>query len=167
MSEFVAWLREFFTEYQTAVSIIVILAVAVFLHRILRLLLTRTVNHIVQGVKRSQAVDLTEELSIAPKLSARAVQRTRTLGSVGRHFITWIIAVTAVILILSQLGVNLAALLTSAGIVAGALAFGAQSLVKDFLNGLFMVSEDQLGVGDWITIGEISGTVEDVGIRVT
>ena len=167
MSEFVAWLREFFTEYQTAVSIIVILAVAVFLHRILRLLLTRTVNHIVQGVKRSQAVDLTEELSIAPKLSARAVQRTRTLGSVGRHFITWIIAVTAIILILSQLGVNLAALLTSAGIVAGALAFGAQSLVKDFLNGLFMVSEDQLGVGDWITIGEISGTVEDVGIRVT
>lgn len=167
MSEFTQWFREFFAQYQTAMSIIVILVVAVLLHWILRVLLKRIVNHIVQGVKRSQAVDLTEELSVAPKLSARAVQRTRTLGSVGRHFITWIIAVTAIILILSKLGVNLGALLTSAGIVAGAIAFGAQSLIKDFLNGIFMVSEDQLGVGDWVTIGDVSGTVEDVGIRVT
>nr|WP_254259282.1 mechanosensitive ion channel family protein [Leucobacter chinensis] len=129
--------------------------------------LRRVVSRVVKGVKRSQATDLTEELSLAPKLSARAVQRTRTLGAVGKHIITWTIGVISIILILGQLGVDLAALLTSAGIVAAALAFGAQNLIKDLLNGIFMVSEDQLGVGDWITIGEISGTVEDVGIRVT
>lgn len=162
-----AWFEEFFHTYEVAVSILLIIVVAIIMHWLLRVLLRRTVNHIVQGVKRSQAVDLTEELSSAPKLSARAVQRTRTLGAVGRHIITWVIAITALILILSKLGVNLGALLTSAGIVAAALAFGAQNLIKDLLNGIFMVSEDQLGVGDWVTIGEISGTVEDVGIRVT
>lgn len=167
MGEIVAWLKEFFETYEVAMSILLIIVVAVFMHWLLRVLLRRTVNHIVQGVKRSQAVDLTEELSSAPKLSARAVQRTRTLGAVGRHVITWVTAITALILILSKLGVNLGALLTSAGIVAAALAFGAQNLIKDLLNGIFMVSEDQLGVGDWVTIGEISGTVEDVGIRVT
>lgn len=167
MSDVVAWFEEFFHTYEVAVSILLIIVVAIIMHWLLRVLLRRTVNHIVQGVKRSQAVDLTEELSSAPKLSARAVQRTRTLGAVGRHIITWVIAITALILILSKLGVNLGALLTSAGIVAAALAFGAQNLIKDLLNGIFMVSEDQLGVGDWVTIGEISGTVEDVGIRVT
>ena len=167
MNEVVHALLDFLRTYQVALSIVVIVIVAIFLHWFLRLLLRRTVSHIVQGVKRSQAVDLTEELTAAPKLSARAVQRTRTLGAVGKHIITWVIAIVAIILILSQLGLDLGALLTSAGIVAAALAFGAQNLIKDLLNGIFMVSEDQLGVGDWVTIGDISGTVEDVGIRVT
>lgn len=167
MNEVMHALLDFLRTYQVALSIVVIVIVAIFLHWFLRLLLRRTVSHIVQGVKRSQAVDLTEELTAAPKLSARAVQRTRTLGAVGKHIITWVIAIVAIILILSQLGLDLGALLTSAGIVAAALAFGAQNLIKDLLNGIFMVSEDQLGVGDWVTIGDISGTVEDVGIRVT
>ena len=61
----------------------------------------------------------------------------------------------------------MAPLIASAGILGVALGFGAQSLVKDFLSGIFMIFEDQYGVGDVIDAGEASGTVEAVGLRVT
>lgn len=157
----------FFNEYQVLFRILVILVVALLANWVLRRLLVRMVQGVVSGVKRAQDVESTQELTAAPHLTARAVQRTRTLGTVGRHVISWSIVVISLILILGQLGVNLAAVLTSAGFVAAGLAFGAQNIVKDILNGIFMVFEDQLGVGDHITVGTISGTVEDVGIRVT
>lgn len=157
----------FYAAWQQPIHVAIIIVGAVLVNWLLRRLLTRTVNQIVRGVKKSQDVDATSEIQAAPYVNARAVQRTRTLGTVGRAIITWTIVVIALILILGQLGVNLAALLTSAGIVAAGLAFGAQNIVKDILNGIFMVFEDQLGIGDIVTIGEVSGTVEDVGIRVT
>lgn len=153
--------------YQAPLAILGIIIVAVLLNWALRRLLMRTVTQIVRGVKKAQDVDTTSEMQAAPYVNARAVQRTRTLGSVGRAIITWTVVVIALILILGILGVNLGAVLTSAGIVAAGLAFGAQNIVKDILNGIFMVFEDQLGVGDIVQIGEINGTVEDVGIRVT
>lgn len=159
--------HDFLTTYQVPLTIALIVIVAVLLNWLLRKLLMRTVTHVVRGVKKAQDVDTTSEMRAAPYVSARAVQRTRTLGTVGRAVITWAIVVIGLILILGQLGVNLGALLTSAGIVAAGLAFGAQNIVKDILNGVFMVFEDQLGVGDVVTIGAVSGTVEDVGIRVT
>ncbi|WP_053388205.1 mechanosensitive ion channel family protein [Leucobacter japonicus] len=159
--------HDFLTTYQVPLTIALIVIVAVLLNWLLRKLLMRTVTHVVRGVKKAQDVDTTSEMRAAPYVSARAVQRTRTLGTVGRAVITWAIVVIALILILSQLNVDLGALLTSAGIVAAGLAFGAQNIVKDILNGVFMVFEDQLGVGDVVTIGTVSGTVEDVGIRVT
>ena len=73
----------------------------------------------------------------------------------------------AAMLVLGELGVNLAPLLASAGIAGMALGFGAQNLVKDFIAGLFMLLEDQYGVGDVVDIGEVSGTVEAVGLRIT
>lgn len=158
---------DFITTYQVPLRILLIIAVAVTLNWVLRRVLMRTVTRIVQGVKRAQDVDTTSEIQAAPYVNARAVQRTRTLGSVGRAAITWIIVAIALILVLSELSVNVGALVASAGIIGAGLAFGAQNIVKDLLNGIFMVFEDQLGVGDWITVGEVSGTVEDVGIRVT
>lgn len=157
----------FYATYATPINIAIIVIGAILLNWLLRRLLMRTVTQIVRGVKRAQDVDTTSEMQAAPYVNARAVQRTRTLGTVGRAIITWTVVVIALILILSQLSVDLAALLTSAGIVAAGLAFGAQNIVKDILNGIFMVFEDQLGVGDVVTIDQISGTVEDVGIRVT
>ncbi|UOR00261.1 mechanosensitive ion channel family protein [Leucobacter allii] len=157
----------FLDAYHVPLTILAIVVVAVLLNWLLRRLLMRTVTQIVRGVKRAQDVDTTSEMQAAPYVNARAVQRTRTLGTVGRAVITWTIVVIALILILGQLGVNLGAVLTSAGIVAAGLAFGAQNIVKDILNGIFMVFEDQLGIGDVVTIGAVSGTVEDVGIRVT
>ena len=160
-------LVDFFTTYQVPLRILLILVSAVVLNWLLRLLLMRAVNQIVRGVKKAQDVDTTSEITAAPYVNARAVQRTRTLGTVGRAVITWTIVCITMVLVLGNLGVDLAAILTSAGFVAAGLAFGAQNLVKDILNGIFMVSEDQLGVGDVVQIGEVSGTVEDVGIRVT
>ena len=160
-------LSSFITTYRTPIAIIAIVVGAVLAHWLLRIILNRTVVQIVRGVKKSQDVEHTSEINASPYVHARAVQRTRTLGTVGRHIITWTVVAAALAAILGQLGVNLTALLASAGIVAAGLAFGAQNIVKDMLNGLFMVFEDQLGVGDSITVGTISGTVEDVGIRVT
>jgi small conductance mechanosensitive channel len=167
VAEVWAAISAFFAEYQVLFRILVILVAAVLLNWILRVILDRSVKRFVQGVKRAQAVDSTQELTAGPHLNARAVQRTRTLGTVGRHIISWTIVVIALILILGELGVNLTAILASAGILAAGLAFGAQNIVKDILNGIFMVFEDQLGVGDLITVGQVTGTVEDVGIRIT
>ncbi|MGR4010020.1 mechanosensitive ion channel family protein [Leucobacter sp. 1207-22] len=167
ISEVAAPLADFYTTFKQPINILMIIAIALFANWLLRFALRRTVQRIVQGVKKAQDVDSTSELTAAPYINARAVQRTRTLGTVGRHVITWSIVVFALIAILANMGVNLAALLTSAGIVAAGLTFGAQNIVKDILNGLFMAFEDQLGVGDFVTIDTISGTVEDVGIRVT
>jgi small-conductance mechanosensitive channel len=69
--------------------------------------------------------------------------------------------------ILGDLGINLAPLLASAGVVGVAIGFGAQSLVKDYLSGIFMLVEDQYGVGDVITVGDATGTVENVTLRLT
>jgi small conductance mechanosensitive channel len=68
---------------------------------------------------------------------------------------------------MGELGFNLAPLLASAGIVGVALGFGAQSLVKDLIAGLFMLLEDQYGVGDTVDLGEATGVVESVGLRIT
>lgn len=157
----------FVEAWSTPLWILAIVAGAGIVNWLLLRLLNRTVTQIVRGVKKVQNVDSTSEIQTAPYIHARSVQRTRTLGSVGRAVITWTVASIALILILNLLNVNLAAVLTSAGIVAAGLAFGAQNIVKDVLNGIFMVFEDQLGVGDTITVGTITGTVENVGIRVT
>ncbi|CAG7609495.1 mechanosensitive ion channel family protein [Leucobacter soli] len=167
MTEFWAAITAFYTDYRVLFNILLIVLLAITANWLLRRLLTRAVQGVVSGVKRSQDVESTQELTAGPYLNARAVQRTRTLGTVGRHVITWVIVVIALILILGQLQVNLTAILASAGVIAAGLAFGAQNIVKDILNGVFMVFEDQLGVGDLITVGEITGTVEDVGIRIT
>jgi len=160
-------ITDFFGEYEVLFRVLLIIVIAVLVNWLLRFILTRLVRSVVRGVKRAQDVDSTQELTAGPYLNARAVQRTRTLGTFGRNVITLVIGLVALFLILASFGVNLTAAITSAGFIAAGLAFGAQNVVKDVLNGLFMVFEDQLGVGDWVTIGEISGRVEEVGIRIT
>jgi small conductance mechanosensitive channel len=134
---------------------------------VIRVVIRRVVNEVVTGVKKAHNVDYTRELTSSPVQALRAVQRTRTLGSVLNNFSTWVIAVIVIILVLTELGFSVTALIASAGIIGAALGFGAQSLVKDILNGLFMVFEDQLGVGDVVDLGVASGVVERVGIRIT
>lgn len=167
MQDFFGTLNTFITENQAVLRILLIFSTAVLLWWIMRTLITRMVNRIVHGVKKIQQTDSTQEISTSGLVRERAIQRTRTLGAVGRSIVTWIVFLITLVLVLREFGVDLTTILTSASFVGAALAFGAQSLVKDVLNGVFMVFEDQLGVGDWVSIGNVEGTVEDVGVRIT
>jgi len=97
----------------------------------------------------------------------RRVQRAQTMGSLLKSIVTGLIFVIVLIMAISELGYDIAPLIASAGIVGVALGFGAQSLVKDFLSGIFMIFEDQVGVGDSVDLGDVSGIVEAVSLRVT
>jgi small conductance mechanosensitive channel len=99
--------------------------------------------------------------------ATRRVQRAKTMGDLLKSVITGVLVAIFGTMILSQVGVNIAPIIASAGIIGIALGFGAQSLVKDFLSGVFMIFEDQYGVGDVIDVGEATGTVEAVSLRVT
>ncbi len=99
--------------------------------------------------------------------SERYEQRISTVGSLLRNLTSIAVWTVLVLTVMTVLGIPLAPLLASAGVGGIALAFGAQSLVKDFLSGIFMIMEDQYGVGDLIDTGDARGTVEDVGLRVT
>lgn len=107
---------------------------------------------------------------IADKTAAnkeRADTRADTISSVLTAIGRVVVWTLAVLLVLGELGFDLAPMIAGAGIVGVAVGFGAQSLVADFLSGLFMLMEDQYGVGDWVDVGETSGTVEHVGLRTT
>ncbi|MBL0887071.1 mechanosensitive ion channel family protein [Myceligenerans indicum] len=98
----------------------------------------------------------------------RRVQRARTVGSVLNSTANIVIGTFALLSVLSVLEVNLTGLIASAGIAGVAIGFGAQSLVKDFLSGIFLLIEDQFGVGDFVDLGGgVTGTVEAMGLRLT
>lgn len=94
-------------------------------------------------------------------------QRIETLGSLLRNVVDVVLTVVVVLTVLAIFGVPMAPLVASAGIGGVALGFGAQSLVKDYLSGIFMLTEDQFGVGDLIRVGDLTGTVQEVTLRVT
>lgn len=99
--------------------------------------------------------------------SERRRQRSETIGSVLRSAASVLVLGTAAMMILSELGVQLGPLVASAGIIGVAIGFGARNLVTDVLSGMFMLLEDQYGVGDRIDAGEVTGTVLEIGMRVT
>ena len=148
--------------------VLLILAISVIIRVVLQFAIRRIVNRVVNGVKKKQNVDDTQALQHSPIHAARIVQRTRALGGVLNSVVTTVLVITAVILIISVAAPQATAAfsLITAALGAG-LGFGAQNVVKDILNGLFMVSEDQLGVGDVVDLGPATGVVEAVGIRIT
>lgn len=97
----------------------------------------------------------------------RAQSRARTISVVLTSLLSVVVWSLMVLLILGELGVNLAPLIAGAGIVGVAVGFGGQSLVKDCISGLFMLLEDQYGVGDVVDVGEASGSVEAITLRIT
>lgn len=115
--------------------------------------------------KRGKAVHAVAARDAATQ--TRRVQRAKTMGDLLKSVITGILVAIVGTMVLSELGVNIAPIIASAGIVGVALGFGAQSLVKDFLSGIFMIFEDQYGVGDVVDVGEATGTIEAVSLRVT
>ncbi|SDC63817.1 small conductance mechanosensitive channel [Sanguibacter gelidistatuariae] len=142
---------------------------------IVRRLIKSTTDHLADGtwmnrpgLRELGATDMGAALLRAnPLANARRAQRARTIGSVLRSTSTLIIGSIVALMMLDDVGMNITPLLASAGVVGVALGFGAQSLVRDFLSGMFLLMEDQYGVGDTITVGDVSGTVEAVALRIT
>jgi moderate conductance mechanosensitive channel len=150
------------------IRILVILLVAWIAVRITRVLTGRLVKHLSGGVERLASMRGGVALvDTGPMPQARRTQRAETIGAVLRSIVTIVIWSIAVLTILETLGINLAPLIAGAGIAGVALGFGAQSLVRDFLSGMFMLMEDQFGVGDVVDTGVATGTVEGVSLRTT
>lgn len=121
-----------------------------------------------RGVERLGALARKGPLTAtAPINLQRATMRTETIGSVLNSLTTVVVWGIAVLMALGAVGLHLGPLIAGAGIAGVALGFGAQSLVKDFLTGIFMILEDQFGVGDIVDIGEATGVVEAVTLRTT
>jgi len=152
------------------ILLIVLLAIlARFLfHRFISKLVSSTTNDsspvLLRPLREKMPTALRDATGAQPE---RRRQRAEALGSVLRSIASATIFATAVLLVLSELGIDLAPMLASAGIAGLAVGFGAQNLVKDFIAGLFMLLEDQYGVGDVVDLGAASGTVEAVGLRIT
>jgi small-conductance mechanosensitive channel len=150
--------------------ILLILLVAFITNHLVRRAIRRLTDT-VSGTVASPRVDKLRQQTPGalrpPSGSIRGAARAQTIGSVLRSLSTALIYSIAAITILGELGVNLGPLVASVGIVGIAIGFGSQSLVKDFISGIFMLVEDQYGVGDIVDVGEASGVVEAVGLRTT
>ncbi|HEV7933562.1 MAG TPA: mechanosensitive ion channel family protein [Actinomadura sp.] len=151
------------------VKIAITIAIAMVLRHIAHRLITRIALRMAEGTMPEKLREKTRTIfDGSPALvSERRRQRTKTMGSVLRSIASIMIIGTALVSVLATLGLNLAPILASAGVVGVAVGFGAQSIVKDFISGIFMLLEDQYGVGDVIDVGPAKGTVEAVTLRVT
>jgi small conductance mechanosensitive channel len=152
--------------FTIAVTVLLALLARYLLHRaISRLVEGATSNRVSRIISRRTRPQLGE--SAAVPVSPRRAQRARTIGSVLRSASSFVVGAVATAMILSEFGVALGPVLASAGIAGLAIGFGAQNLVRDFLSGMFMLLEDQYGVGDIVDLGSANGTVEAVGLRIT
>ncbi|MCU1402602.1 MAG: mechanosensitive ion channel protein [Microbacteriaceae bacterium] len=168
VSTAVSPLSSFWTDWKVPLTIVGAIVGALLIRLVLQFVIRRVVDRVVSGVKKRQNVDDTQSLKASPLAAVRIVQRTRTLGTVLSNVVTAVIAIIALTIILNTAVPNITssfALITAA--LGAGLGFGAQNIVKDVLNGLFMVAEDQLGVGDVVDLGPATGVVEAVGIRIT
>lgn len=153
---------------QTLVHVVAIVVGALVLAWVLKLVIRRVVGRIVNGAKNKANVDNTQALERSPLASVRLVQRTRTLGSILQNIVNVVIVVIGLVMILAVLAPNALGSLTLLTAAVGAgLGFGAQNIVKDVLNGIFIVAEDQVGIGDVVDLGLATGIVEYVSVRVT
>ena len=154
------------TWYGAIVVVVVIGVLALIARWIWRRFVQRTtVTFTKSAVTRYVASDKEQrerEMAIE-RYRARTAAVSGMLISVG----TFVIIAVALLFALSAVGINIAPLLASAGIAGIAIGFGAQTIVRDFLSGVFMILENQYGVGDVVTVNGITGTVEDVGLRIT
>jgi small conductance mechanosensitive channel len=153
-------------------TILLIVVVALIVNRLLRRAVKRMLRTLQNGglqerlgaVRRATPDALLE----TGQMSLRAEQRIEALASVLRSVASFTIMAVAAVMILGELGVELGPLIAGAGIIGVALGFGSQSLVRDFLSGIFILVEDQFGIGDIVNLdGTTSGVVEAVSLRTT
>ncbi|HET7386801.1 MAG TPA: mechanosensitive ion channel family protein [Nocardioidaceae bacterium] len=152
-------------------AVLVLLVIAVLIRWVLFRLIDRLTHRAATGLP-TPMLRRRRDAQNAARLgttiaSGRRAQRANTMGSLLKSITTIVVFTIFGITAIAEIGYPIGPLIASAGIVGVALGFGAQSLVKDFLSGIFMIFEDQYGVGDIVDVGLASGTVESVGLRVT
>jgi small-conductance mechanosensitive channel len=152
-------------------QILIIIIVALIAQVILNGSIRRIVKRATEKAKHERLATMrkvtrTAELSDV-LMNQRTEQRAAAIGTLLRSVVAITVWVIAGLMILPLLGINVAPLLASAGVVGVALGFGAQTLVKDYLSGIFIIAEDQYGVGDMVDLGGAIGTVEEVALRCT
>ena len=163
-------------------TVLVILLLAVVARRIVRRALDHMVERIASDKKHAEEDEaartaeegrtwdperLADKMRQLRERTERASQRAQTLGTLFKSIATTIIWAVALMMLLGEFDVNLGPLIAGAGIIGVAVGFGAQSIVRDLLTGVFMLIEDQYGVGDVVDLGDAVGTVESVGLRTT
>ncbi|GAA4086133.1 mechanosensitive ion channel family protein [Actinomadura miaoliensis] len=150
-------------------TIVLTLAVALLLRSMAHRMITRITLRMAESTMSEKVRERTRTVFDGSPvlLNQRRAQRAKTVGSVLRSIASIVILGTALFSILGQIGLNLTPVLASATVIGAAVGFGAQNIVKDVLAGLFMLLEDQFGVGDVIDVGSAKGTVEAVTLRVT
>ncbi len=161
------------TAMDGGVRVLLIVALAV----VIRAVAHRVIKRVARGVGEGRTPTMLRPLrdravgglrqSAGASLVERRRQRAATISSLLRSVASFAIFGTAFVLVLGEFGVNLAPIIASAGVIGVAVGFGAQNLIKDFLSGIFMMLEDQYGVGDVVDLGEASGTVESIGLRIS
>ncbi|SDP55323.1 small conductance mechanosensitive channel [Lentzea jiangxiensis] len=151
------------------IKIVLILIAAFVIRAMLRKVIDRITTPGKEGKKPGLLKPLRERApqALGNLMSERREQRARTIGSVLKSIVTIMIFGIAILEILIVVKLDITPVLTSAGILGVAIGFGAQNLVKDFLAGMFMLLEDQYGVGDVVDLGPATGTVEAVALRTT
>ncbi|TCP55100.1 small conductance mechanosensitive channel [Tamaricihabitans halophyticus] len=176
-NDFVEWFRSNTDQFISGLlNVAIILLVAI----LLRALVGRIITHVMKRMvgSRQRLSNAKAKATKAVRKSAddaantadrqlRQQQRADTIRSVLRSVATFVIFGVAFVMILGEFGINLAPIIASASVLGLAIGFGAQSLVQDFLSGIFMMIEDQYGVGDTVDIGDAVGTVEEVTLRIT
>jgi small-conductance mechanosensitive channel len=127
--------------------------------------IAQTIGH--RAIERAVNKLATADLKPGPGFAKRQAERARTTGSVLTSILKAVVWILAIAMILGEFGFNLGPVIASAGVIGVAVGLGAQTLVRDTLSGIFMLIEDQYGVGDEISTLEIEGVVEKVGLRIT
>ncbi|MEW2446259.1 mechanosensitive ion channel family protein [Streptomyces parvulus] len=158
------WVEENWSTW-LAIGLRVLLIVVIA--AVLRAVVRRAITKLIERMNRRTATGGGTALSSLLVNAERRRQRSEAIGSVMRSVASFLILGTAALMILGTFQINLAPLLASAGVAGVAIGFGARNLVTDFLSGVFMILEDQYGVGDSIDAGVASGEVIEVGLRVT
>ena len=153
LAETIAWLLG------TPVKIMIIVVGALILNRGVRRLIGRLTERLGTATADTRVV--------SERSRERAEERADTIGSLLRSLSSGVIFGIAIIMILAAFGISVVPAIASAGVLAIAIGFGAQSVVEDFLRGMFMLGEDQFGIGDRIDVGSVNGYVERVTLRTT
>jgi small-conductance mechanosensitive channel len=157
----------------TPLTILLIAIGALLVNRVIARVIQRAMRSVSNGIARERLGAARRRapgalLETATATSLRAEQRIDALTSILRSVAGFVILLFACFMVLSEVGVDVAPLLAGAGVVGVALGFGSQSLVKDFLSGMFILAEDQFGVGDVVDLdGQATGAVEAVSLRTT